>query len=123
MDETAKLIQTKTPILTNNTGEWATTIPSLPNKNQYFVSAVLKKEGYQATSNSIAFKMNYDFESVQLTFNTPKDNHTTNRKKIPILGESPNGTLRLQTNRLTSSKHLRIKRQPTRNNMGRNCNK
>ncbi|RAP24714.1 hypothetical protein DID73_01145 [Candidatus Marinamargulisbacteria bacterium SCGC AG-343-K17] len=78
---------------TNTAGKWSSAFKSPPNSDDYFLTAIITKSGYQGTSNSVAFKMNYNFEQESLSINTPKTNTTTHKKIITVSGQSPNGDL------------------------------
>ncbi|MBL6723139.1 MAG: S8 family serine peptidase [Candidatus Margulisbacteria bacterium] len=85
-----------TPVKTSVTkadrrGRWSTNIPSPPNAELYYLTATDTDEN--ATSNSVAFRLDYDFNKVTLSIDSHNDGVTTNKKAITLSGTSPNGEI------------------------------
>ncbi len=81
----------------NNKGKWSSVVKS-PKNNHYFLTAIITSGNYRATSNTVSFKMNYDFKGQPLSIDSHKNNDTTHKKRIKLFGKSPNGTLQLFVN-------------------------
>ena len=81
----------------NVLGEWNVTA-QVPTNNDYLITAVASTSNYRSTSNSVAIKVNYDFDLDDLVIESPVNGSTTNKSIYTISGRSPNGVLNLFIN-------------------------